>query len=495
MNASPADPFARRDSYHVRDSQTASVERAADRINRDISLQVVARGTNLGIGLLSLIVLVHALGPTKFGEWATALAVMQLCLYATDLGFEKWAIAAAIKSPEKAEEWLSALRVAGLILGVVMCVVCMTAISLIARNSTMRLTGYILACVLLLTPLIRSTAIYQLKMRNGVPVLCQTVFSIVWLAAAISLSLIHASLESFALAYLAARAIGSALQAFLARDLMKFRSTGSLLLAKRLLRDGMTLALANAVVVAYGRIDQVIVYVVLGPVDAGIYATLYQLIVAAGVFPQSITTSAFPHLARAASLSTDYLRNVMGACARLLAAVGGLPPILAAGLAATILPAVFGPKYEDAAPAMAVLCVSYQVVCFGYLSGQMLVISKLGKQYSIAAVIALLVNVALNLVLLPEFGYTGAAWATLLTEILAVGIAWRLTLDSIGSPLDWRPPLMIALSAIIVSTPIAYVHAAGASISLTIAATVVALTAFLALSKSQVGRNALADVI
>jgi O-antigen/teichoic acid export membrane protein len=41
-----------------------------------------------------------------------------------------------------------------------------------------------------------------------------------------------------------------------------------------------------------------------------------------------------------------------------------------------------------------------------------------------AAVASLCVNVALNLALVPAFGYLGAAWATNLTELVLLAVAW-----------------------------------------------------------------------
>jgi O-antigen/teichoic acid export membrane protein len=44
-----------------------------------------------------------------------------------------------------------------------------------------------------------------------------------------------------------------------------------------------------------------------------------------------------------------------------------------------------------------------------------------------AALVSMLLNLALNLALIPPFGYMGAAWATVLTEVALFGMGWYLT--------------------------------------------------------------------
>src|SRR5207237_9788155 len=45
---------------------------------------------------------------------------------------------------------------------------------------------------------------------------------------------------------------------------------------------------------------------------------------------------------------------------------------------------------------------------------------------------SLLANVALNLLLIPPFGYIGASWATVITEIVLGSVGWYLSARHIG---------------------------------------------------------------
>jgi O-antigen/teichoic acid export membrane protein len=59
-----------------------------------------------------------------------------------------------------------------------------------------------------------------------------------------------------------------------------------------------------------------------------------------------------------------------------------------------------------------------------------------------AALVSLVVNIGLNLVLIPPYGYLGAAWATNLTELALLVTGWLLVRRVLGPVpifrLGWR---------------------------------------------------------
>ena len=62
---------------------------------------------------------------------------------------------------------------------------------------------------------------------------------------------------------------------------------------------------------------------------------------------------------------------------------------------------------------------------------------ELQKRFVIYAAIGLLLNAALNVVLIPRYGFLAAAWVTLLTEFTVMGLSMRMVLKT----LEMRPRL------------------------------------------------------
>ena len=96
---------------------------------------------------------------------------------------------------------------------------------------------------------------------------------------------------------------------------------------------------------------------------------------------------------------------------------------------------LFGEEFVRGADALRVLMAAFLVICFGYVGGWMTVVLKLQKQFIRFALIALVFNVALNLILIPKYGYMAAAWLTLGTELLVQS----LTLGLVFRRLELRP--------------------------------------------------------
>jgi O-antigen/teichoic acid export membrane protein len=98
---------------------------------------------------------------------------------------------------------------------------------------------------------------------------------------------------------------------------------------------------------------------------------------------------------------------------------------------------LFGSSFASAAPALPVLMAAFVLISFGYLVGSMVLILRLQRQFIRYAVAALVFNVALNLALVPPFGFLAAAWVTLATEVLVFGLTLRVVLRA----LEFRPSL------------------------------------------------------
>ncbi len=80
---------------------------------------------------------------------------------------------------------------------------------------------------------------------------------------------------------------------------------------------------------------------------------------------------------------------------------------------------------------------AFVLICFGYLSGNLVVVLGLQRRFLRYALLGLFFNVGLNLLLLPRYGFVAAAWITLATELVVVGLTWRAVLGE----LQFRPRL------------------------------------------------------
>ncbi|MDQ6672953.1 MAG: flippase [Chloroflexota bacterium] len=196
------------------------------------------------------------------------------------------------------------------------------------------------------------------------------------------------------------------------------------------LRESWPLFLNQLLQGLFFKVDGVLLLPLAGAVAGGTYAAAYKVSEGAGIVSSAFTLALFPRLARSGDASStnpgEVLANAYRLPLRLLLQIA-FP--LAAGIALLsepIVGVVAGRDYlPDSAMALSIL-ICY--LPFSYANGlTQYVLIAAGRQRLLtgAFVAALVFNVAANVVLIPRFGYFGAAWVTVSSElVLLVPFAW-----------------------------------------------------------------------
>ena len=159
-----------------------------------------------------------------------------------------------------------------------------------------------------------------------------------------------------------------------------------------------------------------------GAVAGGTYAAAYKVSEGAGIVSSTFTLALFPRLSRSSDPSTNPAQALADAYRlplRLLLQVG-FP--LAAGialLAEPVVALVAGREYlPDSAIALSILICYLPLSYANGLTQYVLIAAGRQRLLTGAFVAALVFNVAANLILIPRFGYVGAAWVTVASEVV-----------------------------------------------------------------------------
>ena len=154
-----------------------------------------------------------------------------------------------------------------------------------------------------------------------------------------------------------------------------------------------------------------------GPESVGLYLAAYTLIALLGNLGTAYGASLLPTLTRAEGLEGGQVGLYRASISHVVAVA---IPIGAGGylLAPQIIGLAFGPSYESSAPVLAVLILSIPFLLVRMILQTVLV--SAGQQERVMRITgwAAAFNVLLNLVLIPRFGMMGAAFTTVLTEVV-----------------------------------------------------------------------------
>jgi O-antigen/teichoic acid export membrane protein len=108
---------------------------------------------------------------------------------------------------------------------------------------------------------------------------------------------------------------------------------------------------------------------------------------------------------------------------------------LVAVIARPLMRLLFGAAFAPAGPALRVLMVVFAISAFSYVAGDLVIVLRLQRRYIIYAAAGLIVNVVLNALLIPSYGFIAAAWVCLVTEGLVIGLALRAAFKTIDQHL------------------------------------------------------------
>jgi PST family polysaccharide transporter len=184
--------------------------------------------------------------------------------------------------------------------------------------------------------------------------------------------------------------------------------------------QGWPLLLSSISVILYMKMDQIMLKFMCGDLETGIYLAAVRLSELWNFIPVVICSSIYPSILKARETdSVKYARRTQLLCDGLYH-LSLASAVFITLFAAPIVKTLFGSAYLASIPVLQVHIWSTIAVFLGIASGQWLVAEGLQFISLIRTALGLLVNLMLNLVLIPNYGALGAALATTVSYFVAV---------------------------------------------------------------------------
>ncbi len=223
------------------------------------------------------------------------------------------------------------------------------------------------------------------------------------------------------------------------RELGGFPGLASPQDAWRRVRRSATTGYSLAMIQIYYSIDSVMLGYLKDPAVVGIYGVAYRVPLAFMALCQVWASAIVPHAAALFKTDPTRLRQDLGRAvgASIVLAVGAVAVALVC--ASTLMQAAFGLRYAMAAAPFAVLMAAGAVVLVGTNIAPVVTAGGSRRPFAIATTAGAAVNVAVNFLLIPQIGATGAAAATVAAELVVIGYMGITLRGMLGSlALDFR---------------------------------------------------------
>lgn len=426
----------------------------ARRVAANTAVQLAGKAAVMAIGLASVAVTTRYLGASDYGKFALALAFVQTFGLLADVGLLTVAVREMSRTPERTNQLVGA--VLALRLALSLAVVPLAALVSLALPYDREVrVAILIAGGSLVLGLANGAlvAVFQSRLRMG----RAAVSEVLGRASAFAALALVAALDLGFYAVVATAAVGAAVALaaswILVRPLATPRLSARRDTWRPLLAAALPVGAALAVTEIYFRADTFIISLFRDYDEVGAYSLAYRVIELLAVLPAVVMTSVFPLLSRYLGRGGDRARasTAIDAAGDVFLAVG--VPIAAGGLvvAPQVVELVAGDDFGQAADPLRILLFAGALAGLSGLLGYALIAG--GRQTSALrlALAALVVNLALNLALVPELGIDAAAAVAVASEVLLVaGGLWLVRRELALRPrfaVAWRVAVAAAVMA------------------------------------------------
>jgi len=176
------------------------------------------------------------------------------------------------------------------------------------------------------------------------------------------------------------------------------------------------------------KVDVLMLSLVSGPIDnrlaIGYYGPAHTILMTILLLPRSVNTALVPVVSQKLYIEPDVVRNLVEKATKVIMITVSLPLILLTSLFSEhLVRLILGPQFLPTATALAVLGWAYAFQAMNLPSHSVLGSTKELKAFLPLLAISFVLNITLNLVLIPRYSYVGAAMGSVV--VYSVGFFTR----------------------------------------------------------------------
>jgi PST family polysaccharide transporter len=193
--------------------------------------------------------------------------------------------------------------------------------------------------------------------------------------------------------------------------------------AKELLSESWPLILSGVAVSVYMKIDQIMLAEMKGVSEVGIYSAAARLSEGCYFIPMIIVSSVFPAIVKSKTAGDELYNRLMQRLYDIMAwtALAVTVPVML--LSPQIISLFYGEAYRHASAILSIHILASVFVFLGVARNKWLVNEGLTRFTLLTSVAGAVLNVVMNLLLIPLYGGVGAAIATVVSYAVAVHTA------------------------------------------------------------------------
>jgi len=373
----------------------------------------------------AMIFLIRYLGPDKYGIFAFVVTISGITGMVADFGISIYLVGEISKHKEKVNKYLSAHLAIQLFI-TTFCLLFLLIVAIFQENPTVSQLIIISSIGLIFSNFhIPFAAVLQGFEDMGYFITLSLISGLTTVAI-IALGIYYqTSLLYFSLLTVCPGVFSFLTTLFYARRYIAFENI-SFDFIKKILYAGIPFGILITTSFLYSRIDIVMLKYMMGEKEVGLYSTAYKLIFFLNMIPSALSSALYPLLSNYTENAKEKVEKIITQISKYIIVITVCISFYIFFYSENLIYCLFGSVFLPSVAALQILILSFapnaaRVPITNYFMSQ-----KKIKTLFIVVFSALILNIALNIFLIPSYSLYGAAAATMISEIIIIIVFYFL---------------------------------------------------------------------
>jgi len=372
-------------------------------------------------GLLVGVAVARYLGPAQFGLFGYATAFVALFGCIGKLGLDSIVVRDIVNEPFRQNILMGTAFQLKLLGAIVMLAAIGIATIFTSNDATTNIYIFIIASGAVFQSVEVIDFYFQARVLSNIVAICKLFQLFISTIIKIYLIAISADLFWFVLVSLIDQVtLSVALYvAYRQQNLARFFNYFKWAVGVKMLKESWPLILSGLVITVYMRIDQIMIKEMMGNTEVGIYTVAIRLSELWYFVPILITNSLFPSIINAKKVNSKQYYSRLQKTFTFLVWIAIFIAVIMTLLGDWMIFFLYGSDYEGASQALMIHTWGGVFVAMGVASSSWYIGENLQHYAFYRTASGAVLNVVLNLVLIPKYGISGAAIATVFSQCMA----------------------------------------------------------------------------
>lgn len=402
------------------------------KIARNTSYFTIALALQKVFSFIYFIIIARSIGPEKIGDYVSALAYATLFGIFIDIGLSTGLIREIAKKKDQAKTYLQSIISVKLILAIITYLLVLVSIKFLEISGYRPPNLSLMFWAGIIMVLDSFTLTFYAVFRGLQNLLYESIGTIINKIIVFIVGILAVKIFGSVTALLWAILIGSLFNVFYVGILLTIKAKIIPLPAwdkssfKYLFKLSIPFFIAGIFVAIYGNIDQILLKTLTEEKYAGWYGVAYKLTFALQFIPLAFIGSIYPAYAEYYVTAKEKLKNVFQKAIKYLMIIA-LPISLGTIiLADKIIIGLYSRAFEASITPLQILIAGLLFIFLNFPIGYLLNACNKQTIQSINIGIAVVINLVLNLILIPKYTFIGASIASLSSAVFMFifGMFW-----------------------------------------------------------------------